>query len=190
MNDETNMTDAEEQLMAEARQLATEIAPERDLWPGIETAIAEPRRQNRWTPYLAQAAAVVLLVAGSSSITYLLTKEEQSVSPGTTVTTGFDAEFAAFGADYELGQGFQDARHNLTARLDVELDRLSPEARQGVEENLAVIRAAITEINSALELEPDNALLQEMLLKAYREELNVMQQVGGLTQNVLSRNDI
>lgn len=189
MNDETEMNQAEDALLAKARQLASGVAPQRDLWPGVEAAIAEPRRKS-WTPYFAQAAAVVLLVAGSSSITYMMTKEGQSVSPGTPVSAGLDAEFTAFGADYELGQGFQDARHNLTARLDVELDRLSPEARQGVEENLAVIRGAITEINSALELEPDNALLQELLLKAYREELNVMQQVGGLTQSVLSRNDI
>ena len=74
--------------------------------------------------------------------------------------------------------------------MDLELDRLTPEARVEVEENLALIRNAITEINLALEDEPDNALLQELLLKTYREELMVMRKVGGLTQNVMSRNDI
>lgn len=188
MNDDNQINEADNKLMAEAAQLTTEIAPERDLWPGIEAAIAEPQRQSR-TLYFAQAAAVILLVAGSSGITYMMTKEDPGVSPVVT-TAELDPEFNAFGANYELGQGFQDARHNLTARLDVELDRLSPDARAGVEENLAVIREAITEINSALDVEPDNALLQELLLKAYREELGVMQKVGGLTQNVLSRNDI
>jgi hypothetical protein len=89
-----------------------------------------------------------------------------------------------------LGQGFQDARSNLAAQLDIELDRLTPEARAGVEENLAVIRNAIVEINSELEMEPDNILLQELLLKTYRDELTVMRKVGGLTQSVMSRNDI
>ena len=74
--------------------------------------------------------------------------------------------------------------------MNLELDRLSPDIRAEVEENLAVIRDAITEINSALEEEPDNFLLQELLLKTYREELTVMRNVGGLTQNVMSRNDI
>ena len=47
-----------------ARQLATEIAPERDLWPGIEQAIAAPPRRERsmWNTLWAQAAAIVLLV--------------------------------------------------------------------------------------------------------------------------------
>jgi hypothetical protein len=96
----------------------------------------------------------------------------------------------SFGSNYELGQGFQDARNNLAAQLDLELDRLSPDARAGVEENLEVIRSAITEINSALEEEPNNVLLQGLLLKTYRDELSVMRKVGGLTQSVMSRNDI
>ena len=53
-----------------ARQLATEISPERDLWPGIAEAIEKPQR-SRWTPVFAQAAAIVLLIGGSSTVTYL-----------------------------------------------------------------------------------------------------------------------
>jgi hypothetical protein len=74
--------------------------------------------------------------------------------------------------------------------MDMEMAKLSPEARANVEENLAVIRGAIVEINAALEQEPGNVLLQELLMKTYREELAVMQRVGGLTQDVMLRNDI
>ena len=184
MNNETD-----DKLMAAAAQLSTEIAPERDLWPDIEACIEAPARRSSWMPYLAQAAAIVLLVGASSSITYMMTKNGPDVSPGTTAL-GLDSEFVSFGSNYELGQGFQDASSNLAAQLDIELDRLAPEARAGVEENLAVIRNAITEINSELEIEPDNILLQELLLKTYRDELTVMRKVGGLTQSVMSRNDI
>ncbi len=179
----------DDKLMTQAAKLSTEISPERDLWPDIAAAIETPRRRSSWTPYLAQAAAVVLLVGASSSITYMMTKSGSNVSP-LIQTVGLDAEFTSFGSSYELGQGFQNARNNLAAQMDLELDRLSPEIRAEVEENLAVIRDAITEINSALEEEPDNFLLQELLLKTYREELTVMRKVGGLTQNVMSRNDI
>ncbi len=182
MNNET-----EDKLMAQAAQLSTEIAPERDLWPDIAAAIETPRRRSSWMPYLAQAAAVVLLVGASSSITYVLTKGGTTISP-VIATMGLDAEFRSFGSQF--GQGFQNARNNLAAQMDLELDRVSPEVRAEVEENLAVIRSAITEINSALEDEPNNVLLQELLLKTYREELTVMRRVGGLTQNVMSRNDI
>jgi len=184
MNNETD-----DKLMTAAAQLSTEIAPERDLWPEIEACIETPARRSRWMPYLTQAAAIVLLVGASSSITYMMTRSGPNVSPG-TMALGLDSDFVSFGSNYELGQGFQDARSNLAAQLDIELDRLTPEARAGVEENLAVIRNAIVEINSELEMEPDNFLLQELLLKTYRDELTVMRKVGGLTQSVMSRNDI
>lgn len=179
----------DDKLMEQAAQLATEISPERDLWPDIEAAISAPAQPSRRTPYWVQAAAVVLLVAGSSAVTWMVASDGASVSPG-TVATSLDSEFVSFGRGFELGQGFQAARSNLAADLDVELARLSPEARAEVEENLAVIRQAIAEINEALEAEPGNMMLQEMLLNSYHDELNVMRNVGGLTQNVMSRNDI
>ena len=78
----------------------------------------------------------------------------------------------------------------MTARLNRELERLSPETRADVERNLAVIRQAITDINQALQQEPDNELLQELLAKAYREEVAIMQRVGNLAQQVMLRKDI
>lgn len=183
-----------DKLMAAAANLQTEITPERDLWPDIEAAIAAPARETRWMPHLAQAAAVVLLVAASSGITYLVTsggeQPAQVIVQEVMPENAFDSEFASFGARHTMGQGFQDAHNNLAAQLDLELDRLSPEARTEVEENLDVIRGAIAEINEALINEPDNALLQDMLMDSYREELTVMRNVGGLTQKVMSRNDI
>jgi hypothetical protein len=168
-----------------ARQLATEMAPERDLWPGIEQAIRTPRRRMPW---YAQAAAVVLLVGASSSITYLAV--DNTSQPIVSVSPELVFERAAFGGDYHLGPGFQAARNSLRAQLDVELERLSPEARQDIQANLDVIHGAIIEINSALEQEPDNVLLQQQLLRAYREELALLHRVSGLTRNVMIRNDI
>jgi hypothetical protein len=177
----------EDKLIAAARRLTTQISPERDLWPDIATAIAQPSR-SRWTPMLAQAAAVILLVGASSGVTYLVVNDGQP--PVEIITPDLLFEQASFGGQYNLGPDFQDARSNLASKLDQELMRLSPEARAGVEENLQVIRNAITEINGALEQEPDNALLHEMLLKTYHQELRVMRDVRALTQSVMSRNDI
>lgn len=180
----------EDELTARASELAREIAPERDLWPRIEAAIAEERRPARggWVPrYFAQAAAVVLLVGGSSGLTYLVMKDA-AAPVQVAVTPDLVFEQASF-ARYDLGPGFQDARSRLRSQLDDELARLSPEARSEVEENLDSIRQAIREINTALEAEPDNVLLQEILLRTYRDELTVMRRVGGLTQDVMTRNN-
>ena len=168
-----------------ARQLATEVSPERDLWPGIEQAIRTPRRR---TPWYAQAAAVVLLVGASSGVTYLAVSDSRS--PTVSVAPELVFERAAFGGEYHLGPGFQAARNSLRAQLDAELGSLSPEAQQDIQANLDVIQVAIVEINTALEQEPDNVLLQQKLLRAYREELALLRRVGGLTRNVMIRNDI
>ncbi len=188
---------ADDVLMAKARELETAIAPERDLWPEIEASIdadvatVPDAGPERGAPrrYLAQAAAVLLLVGASSAITYKLTKTEATVSP---VVTGVElpARLASFGGEYPLGPDYGLAHVAVESQLNAMLAHLSPESRAGVEANLQVIRDAIAEINTALESEPDNALLQGLLVRAYREELAVMHKIGGLTHDVMSRNDI
>ena len=189
MSSEDRIDDA---MMRDVERLATAIAPERGLWPGIEAAISAPRAARRSvTMYFAQAAAVLLLVGGSSAVTYLVTKQDADVVNGTPIVSNveIDAEFASFGEDFELSASYTDARSNLEADLDFELERLSPEARTTVEENLAIIRGAIREINAELVADPDNELLQQLLLVSYREELAVMRDVSELTRDVMSRND-
>jgi hypothetical protein len=182
-----NEIDRDDELVAKAAGLSTEIRPQKDLWPGIEAAIARPRR-SRWTPRFAQAAAVILLVGASSGLTWLTTKDQVQVVE--VAPAGLIFEQASFGGRYSLGVGYQEAHRDLEAQLDTELARLSPQAREEVEANLAIIRGAIGQINRALAEEPDNPLLQELLLQTYREELALMQRVGGLTQHVMSRRDI
>ncbi len=187
MANEMTDTDRNDELIAKAGGLAREIQPERDLWSGIEEAISRPER-SRWTPRFAQAAAVVLLIGASSGLTWLSTKDRVQVIE--VVPPQLAAEQASFGNRYALGVGYQEAHRDLEAQLQAELARLSPEARKEVELNLAMIRGAIAEINEALADEPDNPLLQALLLQTYKEELTLMQRVGGLTQHVMSRRDI
>ena len=182
------MTDVnEDKLTAAARRLTTEIRPERDLWPGIAEAIAAPKH-SRWMPVFAQAAAVVLLVGASSAVTYVAVKSTEQ--PFTQVTPELMFEQASFGSRYNLGSGFQDARNALVAELEVELKRLSPETRAEIETNVELVHKAIFDINQALEQEPGNVLLQERLLRTYHEELALLRRIGGLTRNVMMRNDI
>ena len=106
------------------------------------------------------------------------------------LTPQYTFERAAFGSSYTLGSDYLETRADLVAQFGQELDRLSPGERQDVEQSLEVIRGAIDDINAALQQDPDNTLLQELLMKTYHEELNVMRKVGGVTQSVMSRRDI
>lgn len=180
-------TDRNDKLIQDAGRLATDVSPQRDLWPGIEKAITRPARP-RWTPGFAQAAAVVLLVAGSSGLTYFATRDNVRIVEVAAPELAF--EHASFGGRYALGVDYQVVHRDLQAQLDAELQRLSPETREEVQLNLGIVRGAIAEINKALADEPDNARLQELLLQAYRQELSLMQRVGGLTNYVMSRRDI
>ena len=180
----------DDKLTAAARQLATEIRPQRDLWPDIELAITDTAPQrSRWTPMFAQAAAIVLLVGASSGLTYLAVKDDQPAVVQQPVQE-YTFERAAFGSNYTLGSDYLDTRADVVARFEQEVARLSPAERQDVEQSLAVIRGAINDINAALQEDPDNVLLQDLLMKTYHEELNVMRKVGGVTQSVMSRRDI
>lgn len=201
---ENDRNPAEDRLMMRARDLAREVQPDRDLWPQIETAIRAsgdlPQAPalpsiSPWNRYLAQAAAVVLLVAGSSGLTYLaMDRDSDRDSNGvpSLVQAGdlpLDARSVSFANLYTLGPGFQDARRDLEGQLERELNRLSPVARAEVETNILTIRNAIDEINIALADEPDNTLLQELLLSSYREELALMRTVNGITSSVMLRED-
>jgi hypothetical protein len=188
--DDNNFDD----LMTAAADLATEVKPGRDLWPGIEQAITKPVRPARtmWNTVWAQAAAVLLLVGGSSGLTYLALTDNGNVT--TPVAGGptlvFESASGSFGSQYNLGPDYLDAQRDLAGRLDDELAHLTPDVREAVETNIAAIRTAIAEINVALAEDPDNVLLQELLLSTYREELTLMKQVNGIGLSAMRRGDI
>lgn len=197
--DDTRVNE-EDALLAAAGRLPQGVAPGRDLWPGIHAAIreleaagAQPAEQRfGWQRLLAYAAAVVLLVGGSSGITWLAMQDTQPQYAATPAAGPLQVQpvSGSFGGSYQLGPEFMAARESLASQLDSKLARLSPQARAEVEKNIAEIRAAIHQINRVLADEPDNALLQELLLAAYREELHMMRRVDGLISTVMHREDI
>jgi len=179
-------------LMAGARELDVDIQPQRDLWPDIATAIARPLEMPLVYRFAAQAAAILILVGASSGVTYLAMSDGRptvtDVAPHAQLV--FEPVSGDFGSQYTLGPGFQDARSILVSQLEQEVQRLPEAARVDVYQNLTTIRVAIADINRALAKEPDNALLQKLLLSSYQEELSVMKNVNGITSSVMFRKDM
>jgi hypothetical protein len=136
---------------------------------------------------------VVLLVGGSSGLTYIaMSGDNAALAPmaDNTQNLVFEPVSGSFGSQYNLGPDYLDAKRDLQAKLDEELQRLTPEARDAVLSNLETIQTAIDEINQALAKEPGNVLLQELLLSTYREELDLMRHVNGITTAAMYRGDI
>ena len=102
----------------------------------------------------------------------------------------FETVSGDFGATYSLGNEYLDARTQLEGNLETKLDALAPDARDEVIKNLNTIRRAINDINQALAEQPDNVLLQKLLLSTYHEEMNLMIKVDGIANSAMRRDDI
>jgi hypothetical protein len=81
---------------------------------------------------------------------------------------------AAFGPGQRVGPAYLATRRVLARELEARLYRLPPEARRQLERNLVELRRASAEINAALELKPGDPLLEELLLNAYQDEIEVL----------------
>jgi hypothetical protein len=195
--DERTPQDAAARLDARLRELPLEVAPGRDLWPDIAARIDERTAPGAVTSdrrtWLWQAAAAVVLVAGSSLITASLLDRSRPVqqaavpvapaSGGTAADTAV-ALPAAFGPAGHLDPEYVAARKQLTQVLDRRIATLPPSARAKLEFNLGEMRRAADEINAALAEQPGDPLLEELLLKTYQDELSVLSNVSQLTNSL------
>ncbi|HET7202809.1 MAG TPA: hypothetical protein VFI92_05530 [Steroidobacteraceae bacterium] len=186
-------------LDAELRELPRAIAPGRDLWPGIAARL-EPRESSaarRRPAWLWQAAAAVLLVAGSSLLTATLVDRDRgegnmAAAPRTTTsapaprTTDVMAMPAAFGPGARLDADYVAARRQLTAMLEARMANLPESTRAKLQVNLAEMRRAADQINAALAEQPGDPLLEELLLMTYQDELAVLANVNQLTTALAS----
>lgn len=187
-------------LDAQLRALPLDVAPGRDLWPEIEArigqapAMAAPR--SRRPAWVWQAAAAVILVAGSSLLTATLldrraTPAQAAQPPVPARSSGPQASVenpavmpAAFGPSGRLDHEYLAARQQLTSMLDERIAALPPSARAKLEFNLGEMRRAADEINAALAAQPGDPLLEELLLKTYQDELAVLSNVSELTNSL------
>jgi hypothetical protein len=102
-----------------------------------------------------------------------------TVAPPATPDAGV-VRPASFGPSHALDPEYAAARQQLAAMLAQRMDRLPSSARQKVEDNLAQLHRATDEINAALALQPGDALLEELLLNTYQDELAVLASVNQL----------
>lgn len=172
-------------------ELRRDIAPARDLWPGIAAAIgakadAAPagtagpgtspgaRHWRSWraavSPAWALAAAVACLAVG-----VWVGRASLPGTPPLAAATGPGAvDGAVQTVSYAPDARFERTRERLLREVSLRLAQLSPETRARVEASLATVQRARVEIGEALGRDPGNALLQEMLVNSYQDEMRVL----------------
>lgn len=145
--------------LAEATSaLPRSVDPARDLWPGIAAALDEPvERPIPWAGRFGargMAAAAVLLVVLTAAATLLLGPREKTAGPAIATDTT------------------EELLRALEAR-DV-----SPRTMAVVQRNLAVIDAAILELDAALSKDPSNEELARMLVSTHQKRAELVERAA------------
>jgi len=168
------------------RDLPQAIEPERDLWPQIEARIAAPRaaspapaaagaarrRTIAARAYLAAAAMVACVAVGVWI--------GRSMLPGAgpaPLAQAARAESGAMQTAWVSDPRYQREHARLMRSLSAQLATLPPASRAKVMASLATISKAKQELESALGKDPGNALLQELLVNTYQDEMRVLTDV-------------
>ncbi len=178
----------DERKVSSLRELSPAIEPARELWPQIEARIKEERRtapgamaeqprpvRARAVPlrWLA-AAAVVASVAVGVWI-------GRSLLPAARPEAGVESAAAdaptALDVAYVSDPRYQRDRAALMQSLQARLAALPPPARAKVMASLAAIHRAKQDLENALGKDPGNALLQELLVNTYQDEMRVLTDV-------------
>jgi len=169
------------ELLGAVASLPREIQPSRDLWPGIASRLcAQPagptrERRPRWQVWSGLVAAGVLLVTGTVLVTTRLMDlraQNTAVHPGTpagiapaVITTGLEVPNA------EL----ERAASSLRTALESRRSQLSPATLKVVDENLAIIDAALGRLQTAVREDPGNRALVTLLTATWARKIDLLQ---------------
>jgi len=175
-----------EGVITSLRELPRDIPPGRDLWPAIQARLAEESRgptaattglRNRQVRmrFLAAAAMVATLAVGiwigRSAFPVVGTPARAPLTASTANPTN---EPGAVQAAYMMDGRYLRDRAALVKSLEDQLQRLPPQSRAKVMTSLATIQQSKQDLEAALGRDPSNALLQELLLNTYQDEMRVL----------------
>jgi anti-sigma factor RsiW len=166
-------------LLAEAGRLPRSIEPSGDLWPGVAGRLdAGDRRRGRFLrPRYAVAAVALLAVA--FSLTQVRTKKARertappvAVQPVATGLVSLAEQWRRTEMTYER------AAAELQAALDAVREELEPATVARIETNLAIIDDAIRESRAALDADPNNLEVLQLLAAVHEKKLDLLQQAA------------
>jgi hypothetical protein len=175
------MSGNEKRKVSSLRDLPREIAPPRDLWKGIEAQIVPgaqaaapaPRRSYRLQVFAA-AAVIVALAVGVWIGRAVLPVPGAAVQAPLTASNRPGDEPGAFHAAYVMGPKYINDRAQLVRDLETRLAQLPPGSKAKVLSSLQAINDSKRDLERELGKDPSNALLQELLVNTYQDEMRVL----------------
>ena len=171
--------------------LARDIPPPHDGWPALEAKLREsgmPQSDSGleraaparpWRPrtvHIAALAAVfAAVVVGISIDRWILSPP--APTPQIASVPGTGAADRATPVAYITDPRYLHERAELLRTLNARLAKLPPSSRKKVLDSLAAIEQSMHNIQQALGREPGNALLQELLIDTYQNEMQLLSTV-------------
>jgi hypothetical protein len=166
------------------RDLPQDLAPPRDLWQGIEARIAAdknaaveaPAQRSGRTGRLRvlAAAAVIVALAVGIWIGRTVLPGAPAAGAGSMATNLTGVEPGSFHAAYVMDSKYVRQRAELVKDLESRLAALPPESRAKVMSSLQTINDSKRDLEAELGKDPSNALLQELLVNTYQDEMRVL----------------
>lgn len=142
-------------------RLAREIAPARDLWPGIEERLQRSARRRR---------LAVALAAGFAATAFALFAAFHVHAP--LGPDGASPRFTQQDSAGPRGAAFMRTRAALEQSFASDLQRLPPKTRARVLQDLETIRNARADIRGALDANPQDPMLNELLADTWQQEMD------------------
>ena len=165
----------DEALRQKLEGLPRELAPERNLWPGIAHRI----RRRQAPLVVLRRVALGGLVAAAASFAVYASRAPRHVFPvgPSPSSVAVVPALSSQSAPERLFPGEADyarAAEALLAEFENERPSLSPDTVRVFEENLAIVDRAIGTCKTALLDDPDDPELLESLDLAYEEKLELL----------------
>ncbi len=175
--------------------LPREIPPPHDGWPALEARLRESggSRADAGTPQGGNAgpvrrprpqlmrivalAAVLAAVMVGVSIDRWILSPVHPTSPAASVPGMGSGTGGGMTVAYVTDPRYLREREALLRSLNARLAKLPPPTRQKVIQSLTTIHQSMQQIQQALGREPGNALLQELLIDTYQDEMQVLSTV-------------
>ena len=137
-------------------------------------------RQSSRLRWMAAAAVIAALAVGMWIGRSVLPSSRPISNPGgganitASLPTKVNDSAAALQAAYISDPKYREQRAALMKSVEAKLASLPPDSRAKVISSLATIHKSMQDLEAALGKDPSNALLQELLVNTYQDEMRVL----------------